>query len=103
MNGSATLWIGTAVMTRMSVSVLAVAHPEHQRVHDGAEHADVARLGAADSPTPRPSGRGSVSAPDHYRHLNAQVIAERLPAATRDRLAGSTPELPVQQMPRRSA
>ena len=27
MNGSATLWIGTAVMTRMSESVLAVSAP----------------------------------------------------------------------------
>ena len=75
MKGSATLWMGTAVITRMSVSVLAVSAPaEHQRVHDGAEHADVVRLGAADAPSFGHPAAEVVSAADHHRHLHAEIV-----------------------------
>ena len=48
--------------------------PEHQRVHDGAEHADVVRLGAADAPPLGHPAAEVVSAADHHRHLHAEIV-----------------------------
>jgi hypothetical protein len=47
--------------------------PEHERVHDGAEHPDVVRLGPADAPALGHPAAEVVAAPDHHRHLNAKI------------------------------
>ena len=75
MNGSATLCIGTAVITRMSASVRAVSAPaQHERVHHGAEHADVVRFRPADAPPLGHPAAEVVTAADDDRDLDAEVV-----------------------------
>jgi NitT/TauT family transport system substrate-binding protein len=48
--------------------------PEHQRVHDRAEHADVVRLGPADAPALGHPAAEVVAAADDHRHLHAEIV-----------------------------
>jgi len=48
--------------------------PQHQRVHDGAEHPDVVRLGPADAPALGHPAAEVVPAADDDRHLHAQIV-----------------------------
>jgi ABC-type amino acid transport substrate-binding protein len=48
--------------------------PEHQRVHDRAEHADVVRLGPADAPALGHPAAEVVASADDHRHLHAEIV-----------------------------
>src|SRR6185437_8026961 len=48
--------------------------PEHQRVHDCAEHADVVRLGPADAPALGHPAAEVVASADDHRHLHAEIV-----------------------------
>ena len=48
--------------------------PEHQRVHDGAQHPDVVRLGPADAPALGHPAAEVVPAADHDRDLYAEIV-----------------------------
>src|SRR6476660_3938957 len=74
MKGSSTLWIGTAVITHVGVRPGGERAPEHQRVHDRAEHADVVRLGPADAPALGHPAAEVVASADDHRHLHAEIM-----------------------------
>jgi len=74
MKGSATLWIGTAVMTRMSVSVLAVSTPLSISAFMMVPSIPMLSASARLMPQPRPSCRGSSSRADDDRDLHAEIV-----------------------------